>query len=206
MRAKASRVLSRRDTAADPAGQSKMTLSGTGKPQGWNFDDDIPVEQPRGPFNGSASFPGPSSRPEEPKIKRRRRKWRWPWDKDDVQQGERVIALNDFSGQQNGDFCSNYISTSKYNVASFVPKFLFGEFALLSRKSRFLFSCRTVQQVCELVLPFYCLHPTSPRSLTDKSIHYHCASRCRLVSIRVQRKPGRFEAAPVRQRTERSYV
>ena len=67
MRAKASRVLSRRDAAADPAGHS-------GKSQGWNFDDNIPFEQPRGSFNGSMSSPGPSSRPEEPKIKRRRRK------------------------------------------------------------------------------------------------------------------------------------
>ena len=106
------------------SGHSKTTLPGTGKPQSWNFDDAIPVEQPRSSFNISASFPGPSSRPEVPKIKRRRRKWRWPWDNDDVQRDERVIALNDFSGQQNSDFCSNYISTSKYNAASFVPKFL----------------------------------------------------------------------------------
>ena len=73
MREKASRVLSRRDTAADRAGRPKITVPGTCKPQGWNFDDGIPVVQPRGPFNGSASFPGPSSRSEEPKIKRRRK-------------------------------------------------------------------------------------------------------------------------------------
>ena len=66
---KLSRVLSRRDAAADPAGHS-------GKSQGWKFDDNIPFEQPRGSFNGSMSSPGPSSRPEEPKIKMRRRKWR----------------------------------------------------------------------------------------------------------------------------------
>ena len=81
VRAKASRVLSRRDTAADPAGESRITLPGTSKPQGWNFVDDIRVVQPRSLFNGSASFPGPSSRSEEPKIKRRRRKLRWLWDK-----------------------------------------------------------------------------------------------------------------------------
>ena len=80
-RAKALPVLSRRGTAADPAGQSKIIQPETCKPQGWNFDGGIPVVQPRGPFNGSASFPGPSSRSEEPKIKRRRRKWRWLWDK-----------------------------------------------------------------------------------------------------------------------------
>ena len=190
-----------RDAAANPAGHSKITLPGTGQPQGWNFDDDIPVEQPRGPFNGSASFPGPSSRPEEPKIKRRRRKWRWPWDKDDVQQGERVIALNDFSGQQNGDFCSNYISTSKYNVASFVPKFLFGEFAHLFTKARFLFSCRTVQQVCELVLPFYCLHPTGLRNVSGMSPTSQYTAIAPLGVILLApafRKSGRSEAAPFR--------
>ena len=64
MRVKVSRVLCRRDTAADPAGQTKITLPGTCKPQGWNFVDDIRVVQPRSLFNGSASFPGLSSRSE----------------------------------------------------------------------------------------------------------------------------------------------
>ena len=57
---KVSRVLSRRDAAADRAGHS-------GKSQGWNFDNNIPFEQPRGSFNGSMSSPGPSSRPESQK-------------------------------------------------------------------------------------------------------------------------------------------
>ena len=58
MRAKASRVLSRRGTAADPAGQSKIILPGTCKHPGWNFDDGIPIEQLRGPFNGSVTVLG----------------------------------------------------------------------------------------------------------------------------------------------------
>ena len=58
IRAKMSRVLSRRDAAAKPAGRSNVTLPGTGKSQGRNFDDDKPVEQLRGPFNGSVSSPG----------------------------------------------------------------------------------------------------------------------------------------------------
>lgn len=117
-----------RNSAAAPAGHSKVTLPGSGQPQGWNFDDDLPVEQP---FNGSASFPGPKSGSGEKQAQpKRRRKWKWPWEKDNQElMGERVITLNDFNLVHNGEFCSNYVSTSKYNVASFLPKFLLEQFS-----------------------------------------------------------------------------
>jgi phospholipid-transporting ATPase len=118
-----------RMAAADPAGHSKVTLPGSGQPQGWNFDDDIPIEQPSVPFQGSASFPGTKSESPPPRPKRVR-KWKWPWVKDqEVLKGERVIHLNDFNGTQNPDFGNNYISTSKYNAATFVPKFLLEQFS-----------------------------------------------------------------------------
>ena len=117
------------DAAANPAGHSKITLPGTGQPQGWNFDDDIPVEQPKGAFDGSASFPGPSSMSKTLKPKPKK-KWKWPWAKDEELRGERVVALNDFSGQSNAEFKSNYVSTSKYNLVTFVPKFLAGGYTI----------------------------------------------------------------------------
>ena len=43
--------------------------------------------------------------------------------------GERVVVLNDYGGEMNNEFCSNYVSTSKYSMVTFVPKFLFGECA-----------------------------------------------------------------------------
>lgn len=119
-----------RASAADPAGHSKITLpgTGTGQPQGWNFDDDMPVEQP---FSGSAAFPGSSNPPAPPKPRRKRQfKFRWPWQRQEIElKGERIIALNDHQLLQNGEFGSNYVSTSKYNTASFLPKFLFEQFS-----------------------------------------------------------------------------
>lgn len=43
-------------------------------------------------------------------------------------EGERIIRLNDpITNDKEGKFCDNYISTSKYNVITFLPKFLAGE-------------------------------------------------------------------------------
>ncbi|KAI5117211.1 hypothetical protein M0805_003499 [Coniferiporia weirii] len=132
-----------RAAAADPAGHSKVTLPGSGQPQGWNFDDDIPVEQP---FSGSASFSGyPSSSNNTPAPKRRR-KWKWPWAKADTDlKGERVIVLNDVGGVHNGDYGSNYVSTSKYNLATFVPKFLAEQFSKYANLFFLFTAC--IQQV-----------------------------------------------------------
>lgn len=113
-------------SAAAPAGHSKVTL-GDGVPQGWNFDDEDLQPNNGQPFAGSAHFPG-SQQPPPPKTSKRssmKRKWKWPWEKEKVLEGERVIALN--NPAVNGDFCSNFVSTSKYNLATFLPKFLFGQ-------------------------------------------------------------------------------
>ena len=114
-------------SAAPPAGVggSKISLGGS-FPQGWNFDDDDfrPADEPAS--SGSASFPRLKHQPHKPPISKTW-KWKWPWRKEKVSTGERIIALN--SSAANADFCSNFISTSKYNVLSFAPKFLFGMYA-----------------------------------------------------------------------------
>ena len=84
-----------------------------GQPQGWSEDT----------FQGSASFPGVQPAPTTPRT-RRRKKWKWPWDKPVELTGERVIALN--NPTMNDDFGDNFVSTSKYNPVSFLPKFLKG--------------------------------------------------------------------------------
>ncbi|KIK68995.1 hypothetical protein GYMLUDRAFT_35032 [Collybiopsis luxurians FD-317 M1] len=114
-------------SAAPPAGISKSSL-GDGVPQGWNFDDDdLQAPNQQRPFQGSRSFPGTSSS-EKPKSKApRKRTWRWPWQKERVLEGERVIALN--NRPANVEFVSNYVSTSKYNMLTFVPKFLTEQFS-----------------------------------------------------------------------------
>ena len=92
------------------AGTSKLSLPTNGVPQGWTFDqEDFPTQSPQPP--------------RKPK-KASRRSWRWPWQKEQVLTPERVVALNNLDA--NTDFPSNYVSTTKYNMATFVPKFLFG--------------------------------------------------------------------------------
>ena len=100
-------------SAAPPAGTSQTTL-GNGA-QSWN-----------GGLQNTASFPSPekSLRPKQSA----KRRWKWPWEKEKQVVGERMIALNNPAA--NADFGSNSISTSKYNLTTFVPKFLFGESCL----------------------------------------------------------------------------
>ena len=98
--------------AAPMAGTSKLSLPTSGAPQGWTFDQDDPP--PR------ALSPPPRNTKKAP-----RRRWKLPWQKEQVLTGERVIALN-YPGA-NADFLSNYVSTAKYNMATFVPKFFFGQ-------------------------------------------------------------------------------
>lgn len=104
---------------APPAGTSKLSLPNTGAPQGWTFDDDEP--------EAAQSAQPPRKRGLIDRIKRT--KLRWPWQKEVVLTGERVVALN--LPEANAEFISNYVSTSKYNFASFVPKFLFGACSLV---------------------------------------------------------------------------
>ncbi|CAA7261647.1 unnamed protein product [Cyclocybe aegerita] len=112
-------------SAAPPAGTGPSSSS-NGLPQGWNFDDDDFL-----PGNGQ-SYPGSSSTnpPTIPVSKFSRfksRKWRWPWEKEQALTGERVVALN--NPIANTEYCSNFVSTSKYNLVTFLPKFLFEQFS-----------------------------------------------------------------------------
>ncbi|KIJ65780.1 hypothetical protein HYDPIDRAFT_109790 [Hydnomerulius pinastri MD-312] len=112
-------------SAALPAGVGASSVSlattGTGQPQGWNFDDNST-------FPGSASFPGSSSTPKPSSSRKPRKwKWKWPWEKEVILTGERIIALN--NPPMNDDFCDNFVSTSKYNMATFAPKFLKEQFS-----------------------------------------------------------------------------
>jgi phospholipid-transporting ATPase len=106
--------------AAPLAGVSMSSLTTSGNQQSWTFDqDDSPTEIPK-----------PLLR-ESKKVSRRR--WKWPWQKEQILTGERVIALN--NPASNAEFGSNYVSTTKYNMMTFVPKFLFGESLALDSSS-----------------------------------------------------------------------
>lgn len=116
-------------SAVPPAGVD-ASGSTNGLPQGWNFDDDDFQ------LANSQAFPGPSkSAPSQPipsKLSRfKAQKWKWPWKKEKVLTGERVVALN--NSVANAEFGSNFVSTSKYNVLTFLPKFIYGDFCHLSQ-------------------------------------------------------------------------
>jgi phospholipid-transporting ATPase len=92
------------------------------------------VQLPSG-FEGSAAFPGNSPRPQAPTgNSTAARRWCWPWQRAREREGDRVIALNDERANLAEGHCSNYVSTSKYNLATFFPKFFTG----VSSQPRFI--------------------------------------------------------------------
>ncbi|KAG7098494.1 hypothetical protein E1B28_000438 [Marasmius oreades] len=123
-------------SAAPPAGISKTSLSGDGMPQGWNFDEDD-INQ----FPTAGSTRSHSEKPS--KLPKRKRQWKWPWQKEKVLTGERVVALNNEAA--NLEFVNNYISTSKYNAATFIPKFFFEQFSKYANVFFLFTAC--IQQV-----------------------------------------------------------
>ncbi|KAJ7782793.1 Ca-transporting ATPase [Mycena metata] len=128
--------------AAPPAGSGQSKASGDGVPQGWNFDDDDyrPAEPA---FAGSSTFNGMNPKSEQKAAPSPKQKWKWPWQKTKVLTGERVIALN--NAPANAEYGSNSVSTSKYNVATFVPKFLTEQFSKYANLFFLFTAC--IQQV-----------------------------------------------------------
>jgi len=129
-----------------PSNSSKRSGFGTGQPEGWIFDaDDSPnnastlnVNRNGTAFAGSGMFNGTLNESSEGlrvgghKGRKRslfsmKKTWKWPWEKEKVLVGERLIFLNDERANAESGFVSNYVSTSKYNAVTFLPKFLFGK-------------------------------------------------------------------------------
>ncbi|KZV75965.1 aminophospholipid-transporting P-type ATPase [Peniophora sp. CONT] len=106
-----------KSNAAPMAGASQSKVSLGGQPQGWNFDDDE-VAVP--------TLPTVAPHAQKP-AKKKRRNVKWPWTKEEKLEGERVVALN--TPGAGAEFIHNGVSTSKYNVATFGPKFLFEQFS-----------------------------------------------------------------------------
>jgi len=100
--------------AAAPAGTS-IHRGQEGTPQGWGFDEDVP------PPSTTRSAPSPDKKPKKPRFQ-----FQWPWGKQKTLAPERKIWLNDNVRNDTEGYCSNYVSTSKYNLVTFVPKFLAG--------------------------------------------------------------------------------
>lgn len=93
-------------------------------PQRWNFDDDDFITGNSQTFGATSNLSKPQPKPKTALSRLKSQRWKWPWQKEQVLTGERLIALN--NGEANNAFCSNFVSTSKYNLLTFLPKFLFG--------------------------------------------------------------------------------
>ncbi|KEP50793.1 phospholipid P-type ATPase transporter [Rhizoctonia solani 123E] len=117
--------------AVPPAGagasSSTVALGKDGMPPGWAFDDDEPMGQPAA--SGSAPAPNTSSGGLKSAMKKTGGGWKWPWTKEKVLEGERNVWLNDQARNIGEGYPNNYVSTSKYNLASFIPKFLVEQFS-----------------------------------------------------------------------------
>lgn len=164
-------------SAAPPAGVG-ASGSSSGLPQGWTFDDDD--FQP----GNNQSFPGPSKPLPPSKGARSSRswklkKWKWPWEKEQVLTGERVVALN--NSDANSEFSSNFVSTSKYNFATFIPKFLYGN-SIRSKSSphsgKLIIFYRTIFEICQFILPLHGFHPTNSWSLPYPTVYHNCTFSC----------------------------
>ena len=88
----------------------------------------------------------------------------WRRKTDPVTLGPRVIQLNNSPANAANRWVDNHVSTAKYNVATFLPKFLYEQFLQVRQ-------------------PFFLVHshPTAnPKCVTYESVHndcapYHCA-------------------------------
>jgi hypothetical protein len=174
-------------SAAAPAGHGAVAPDGDIL-QDW---DDVPAAQPNS-FPGSTSFPGKANQSKSVAKERasyQLNKWRWPWKKEEEElAGERIIALNNVGA--NAGYRSNYVSTTKYNVLTFVPKFLFGMFHYARYHALLTILCRAILKVCQSIFLIHSLHTTNPWSFPHQPLHYHCTPKLRIARLRNQRISG----------------
>jgi phospholipid-transporting ATPase len=95
-------------------------------------------------------------------------KWRWPWQKEEVLEGDRVIEVNDEQANHLLGFDSNYVSTSKYNPVTFIPKFLLGMLysSMFELRMSQMTVHRAVLKIRQLILPFHRSYTTSAWSIS----------------------------------------
>ncbi len=80
-------------------------------------------------LDDDAELETPQPQMERPTLSERLKpkfKFQWPWNKEEKFVGDRIIILNDEVANHQLGYPLNYVSTSKYNVITFLPKFLAG--------------------------------------------------------------------------------
>jgi hypothetical protein len=132
----------------------------------WTFDDDDTL-----PINSPSTVPAAVTK------SKKSTKWKWPWQKEQVLTGDRLIALN--NPDLNSEYASNFVSTSKYNLITFVPKFFTGAQTLLFPLAPLTSSPpRAILEIRQYLFPVYRHHSAGPWGLPDQQVHHH-RSPCR---------------------------
>lgn len=95
---------------------------------------DLPLTEAGARESRSESLTGPSSAPKERKHRRRPSKstFKFGFGRKEVDPstlGPRIIHLNNPPANAANKYVDNHVSTAKYNIATFLPKFLFEQFS-----------------------------------------------------------------------------
>ncbi|KAG8990773.1 hypothetical protein FRB93_003037 [Tulasnella sp. JGI-2019a] len=117
--------------AVAPAGTLLSDQKGPGgQAKNWTFDDDdTPTLPHHNSFVSHGGAAAPANRQPTKTRSSFQRTWKWPWEKQKLLALERKIWLNDRHSNEAEGYCSNYVSTSKYNVVTFLPKFIGEQFS-----------------------------------------------------------------------------
>lgn len=110
-----------------------------------------------------------------------------------VYEGDRVIHIGNPALNAQSKYPGNSVSTSKYNLVTFVPKFLLGalrEFPLVGPLLRTVPSRRAILEIRQRVLLVHCLHSANPERLANESLHNHRPAESRAHRRRVEGGSG----------------
>lgn len=124
-----------------------------------------------------------------------------------VYHGERVVHLNNETMNKAEKWPGNSVSTSKYNIVTFLPKFLAGSsrFPLLATIGFFQDSAearsnsllnRAILEVRQHLFPLHRLYPANPERLADQPVHDYPPARHRPHCRRAQGDQGGHRESP----------
>lgn len=114
-----------------PAGHGMGQIGETGRPvqQSGMLDDDEEIIAARTKMSKKKAAPGVGiAETVKEAIKEAKRRMKGGHK---MYTGERMIHINNQPLNDASKFCNNYVSTSKYNLVTFLPKFFIGEFRRL---------------------------------------------------------------------------
>lgn len=156
-------------SAALPAGRGETRERPLQGSQGWGLDDDDD-EQIAARMRYDQKGKGKAR-----EVWPRFRHWITHLNEPKDLEGERTIYINDAASNAPMKFKGNYVSTSKYNLVTFLPKFLAGPSTCWSVHAPLTsIDNRAIQQIRQRLLPLHGSDTTDTQRITYKSIYDYC--------------------------------